>query len=531
MPAKLRWKWIVIVFVLLACIAGIIRGDIRLGLDLKGGSQIVMQIQVQDAFKVEADSAIERLGNALKDGRITYASMERNEPSSIETADGIRITVKGISPDQAAEFRRIASDVLRGNWAFISEDSSGQQLGLRPEAARQLRQDTVSQSINTLDRRINALGIAETTVQQRGGSDGVELLIQLPGLDDPARIKSMLQTAALLELCSVVDGPFPSSAAAFEAHNGILPPNTRLVRSESRPEVGTESWWLLSRSPVVTGRDLRDARVEQGEMPGTWDTGFVLTPVAAERFGRFTAANIGNRLAIVLDNVALSAPTIETRIADRGRITGASSREDAADLALNLRAGALPAGMKVTEERTVGPSLGADSIRRGMTAGVVSLLLVVSSIILYYRGTGLNAVLALLLNTVITIAALSYFGAAWTLPGIAGLVLSIGMAVDSNVLIFERIKEELNAGKRVASAISSGFDRALVTIIDSHVTTVVASAFLHVRHGNRARIRRNSGHWARREFIYSDLCISRPLRSAALAKSEIRTAEHRRVGT
>jgi preprotein translocase SecF subunit len=228
----------------------------------------------------------------------------------------------------------------------------------------------------------------------------------------------------------------------------------------------------------VTGRDVRDARAEQTDATGRWDTGFVLTQEASKRFERFTASNIGNRLAIVLDNVVLSAPTIESKISDQGRITGASSREDAADLALNLRAGSLPAGVKVIEERTVGPSLGADSIRKGISAGILGLALIIGALLVYYRGAGFNAVLALMLNTVMTVAVLSYIDATWTLPGIAGLVLSIGMAVDSNVLIFERIKEELRSGKAIPAAISSGFERAWGTIVDTHVTTVVASAFL-----------------------------------------------------
>jgi len=492
MPKNLRWKWIVIVCVLLGCLAGIVglptsgeallanwKKNVRLGLDLKGGSHIVMQIQIQDAFKVEADGAIERLRTALDTGHVSYSSMERNEPSSVETADSIRITVKGVPPDRISEFRRLASEVLGTDWSLLPGDSMMQELAIREEAAQKLRQDTVSQSINTIDRRVNGLGISETNIQRRGGSDSVEILIQLPGLDDPVRVRSMLQTAAMLELSGVLDGPFPSRTAALDSRGGVLPASAKIVQGTLRSADG-ESWWLLSRSPVVTGRDLRDARAEPGETPGRWDTEFVLTAAAAERFGSFTESNINNRLAVVLDNVVLSAPRIDTKISDRGRITGAATRNEAADLALNLRAGSLPAGIKMIEERTVGPSLGADSIRRGITAGAVGLVLVITSMIAYYRGTGMNAVLALLLNAIITVAALGYFGATWTLPGIAGLVLSIGMAVDSNVLIFERIKEELQSGKRIASAISSGFDRALVTIIDTHVTTVLASAFLFI---------------------------------------------------
>lgn len=492
MSKRLRWKWFLIASVLLACIAGVVHfpksgkelvanwnRNIRLGLDLKGGSHIVMQIQVQDAFKVEADRAIERLKQALDQAGIAHGVLERNEPDSIETAGEIQISVQGVPPDRAAELRRIIGTTLGNAWLPLPGGEAGLRLGMTREHAATLRRDTVAQCVNTIRRRIDNLGIAETSVQQRGGADSVEILIQLPGVDDPARVKGILQTAAMLEMCAVIDGPYPSEVAARSAHGAALPENAKLVRGPSEAGTG-EAWWLLSRSPVVTGGDLRDARAEAGELPGTWDTGFRLSAEAAQRFSRFTEANINKRLAIVLDNTVLSAPIIENQIADQGRIHGARTFQGAADLALNLRAGSLPAGVKVIAERTVGPSLGADSIRRGLAAGIVGLALVVASMVLYYRGAGLNAVTALLLNTVITIAALSYLEATWTLPGIAGLVLSIGMAVDSNVLIFERIKEELSAGKRISTAIANGFDRALVTIIDTHVTTVVASAFLFV---------------------------------------------------
>jgi preprotein translocase subunit SecD len=494
-PRNLRWKWILIVVVVLGCVLGIVgvpksraelaanlRENIRLGLDLKGGSHIVLQIQVQDAFKAEADLVIERLKELLKKENIEYTSIDRNEPASIEAAETIQINIKGVPTAKSSEFRRLANDVLGQQWLLSSVSETDYKMNIRNDAALKLHQDTLTQTMSTMEKKVNGLGVAEATVQQRGGSGGqAEILVQLPGVDDPARVKGILQTAALLELCEVKGGPFPSREAALSNHGGVLPSDMKLVRGSRRSGEGSEeTWWLLARSPVVTGRDLRDAQPHRGEFPGQWETSFRLTQDAAQRFERFTEANINNRLAIVLDNLVLSAPRIENRISDQGRITGASSQEEAADLALNLRAGSLPAGVRVIEERTVGPSLGADSIRRGMTAGIVGLALVVASMVLYYRGAGLNAVLALLLNTIMTIAALCYFDAAWTLPGIAGLVLSIGMAVDSNVLIFERIKEEKRSGKGVSSAISTGFERALVTIIDTHVTTVVASAFLFV---------------------------------------------------
>lgn len=489
MSTNLRWKWIVILAVMLACVAGVIgfpttseqiqanwRKNIRLGLDLKGGSHIVLQIQVQDAFKAEADRVIEQLRAALAKEQIPADSLERNDPASVETAESVEIRLKGIPVEKTGDLRRVVQDVAGTDWTLTPESGGGYRLNLRKEAAVRLRQDTLRQSMATLEKKVNALGVAEAAVQQRGGAGNEsEVLVQLPGVDDPARVKSILQTAALLELCEVKGGPYASSETALSANNGVPPGGTRLVRGTG-PDGGI---WLLARSPVVTGRDLRDARPQQNETGG-WETSFVLTQEASQRFHRFTSANIGNRLAIVLDGRVLSAPVIENAISDQGRIMGASSQQDAADLALNLRAGSLPAGLKVLQETTVLASLGADSIRRGLTAGLVGLLLVIGSMISYYRGAGLNAVAALLLNTVMTVAALSYIDATWTLPGIAGLVLSIGMAVDSNVLIFERIKEERRAGRPIAVSIGAGFDRALRTIIDTHVTTVVASAFLFI---------------------------------------------------
>jgi preprotein translocase subunit SecD len=452
--------------------------NIRLGLDLKGGSHMVLQVQVQDAFKAEADQAIERLRNAMAAKQISYDSISRNDPATFDAAGTIAIHIGGIEAQRMGEALNALRDAAGTTWHIARAGAGDHQATIRKEAQIALRQDTLNQTMETLNRKVNGLGVAEASVQQRGGSEGeAEVLVQLPGVDDPARVKAILQTSAMLELCAVKGGPYSSQQDAMAAHGGVLPAGTRLVQGVQQSAEGP-SWWLLNRSPVITGRDLRDARPQQNENGLGWDTGFVLTQEAAGRFERFTEANIRNRLAIVLDNQVLSAPVIDSKISDQGRITGGGSQQEASDLALNLRAGALPAGIKVIEERVVGPSLGADSIRRGLTAGLVGLALVIASMILYYRGAGLNAVLALLLNTILTVSALSYIDATWTLPGIAGLVLSIGMAVDSNVLIFERIKEELRAARAVPQAIVSGFQRAFVTIVDTHVTTVVASAFL-----------------------------------------------------
>jgi preprotein translocase subunit SecD len=348
---------------------------------------------------------------------------------------------------------------------------------MRPTEALELRRSTVESAIRTIKTRVDGLGLAEASVVPRGRTDGAsEILVELPGVDDPARIKQLIQTAAVLELYEVKDGPFATEEEARAKHGGVLPLNTKLIKGVGRGDNST-GWLLVTRNPVIRGGDLRDAKPVQGEM-GRWETNFVLSQDAAKKFERFTEANIGNRLAIVLDNQYRSAPTIQNKISDNGRITGAANQQDASDLALVLRAGSLPASLVYLEERTVGPSLGADSIRQGLIAGLVGVGAVVLVMLIYYRRSGINATLALILNAVILLAALSYFEAVLTLPGIAGFILTIGMAVDSNVLIFERIREELRSGKSVIAAVEMGFSKALGTIIDTHVTTVVSCAFL-----------------------------------------------------
>ena len=455
------------------------RKNIRLGLDLRGGSHLVLQVQVQDAFKAESDLLIENLKERLTGAGISYSSIDRNDPKSLEEAERIQVNVKGVPLDKTGPFRTLINDNFP-TWVLTAENATDYRLGLRPSESLALRRETVIRSINTIEKRINALGLTEPTVQQRGRTDAEsEIIVQMPGVDDPARVKQILQTTAMLELTEVKDGPFPSRESALSKHGGVLPLNTRLVKATNRPGETGEAWYLLARTPVVTGRDLRNARPSRDEF-GKWETDFTLSQDAARRFGRFTESNIGNRLAIVLDNQVRSAPTIQNRIEDNGRITGASNEQDAADLALVLRAGSLPAGIVYLQETTVGPSLGADSIREGLIAGIVGLIAVVTVMLVYYRSAGVNATLALILNAVVLVGALSYFEAVLTLPGIAGIVLTIGMAVDSNVLIFERIREELASGKAITAAVDAGFSRAFLTIIDTHVTTVVSCAFLFI---------------------------------------------------
>ncbi len=480
-----------IVATVLICVYGIIgvpksideltanwNNNIRLGLDLKGGSLLVLQVQVQDAFKSEANTLIERMKEEMGKQGVAFASFDHTDPQTLADADKIEVHVKGIPSEKTSAFRTIAGDVA-AHWVLTPVNSTDYRLTVKPTEAMQLKEDTVSRAMTTIESRINGLGLAESSVQRRGGAGSeAEILISLPGLDDPARVKSILQTAAMLELYEVKEGPFPRQEDALAKNGGVLPLNTKLMRSQPRAgSEGNEGWYLVTRTPVITGRDLRDAKPAQDEF-GKWETSFILSQDAKGRFGRFTEANVGNRLAIALDSQIRSAPTIQSRIEDQGRITGANSQQDASDLALVLRAGSLPAGVIYLQEQTVGPSLGADSIRQGLTAGLIGLVLVIVIMLAYYHTSGINATVALVLNAILLIGILAYLKAVLTLPGIAGIILLIGMAVDSNVLIFERIREELRTGKATMAAIDTGFGKAWWTIVDTHVATVVSCAFL-----------------------------------------------------
>ena len=490
MKKNVKARTIVIVATILICIYGIIglptsvtalgqnlKDNIRLGLDLKGGSHLVLEVQVQDAVKADADTTMDRLKDELKKQNITWVSMDRNDPQTVQGANDVQVTVKGVPSTQTSAFRDLINDRFP-TYLLTAVNSTDYTLKLKPSDLIDLKRDTVQRTMDTISNRIDQLGLAEKAVQQygRAGAD-YEILVQLPGVDDPARVKELIGTAAVLEIDDVKDGPFASRDALLAAHGGVLPLGTKAAKSKPRGTSAGEEWYLVSKTPVISGREMRNARAGQDEFR-KWETDFTLSPDAGKRFGRYTEANIGNRLAVVLDNQIVSVATIQSRIEDSGRITNLGSEEEADNLSKYLRSGSLPAGVKYLEERSVGPSLGADSIHEGVVAGIAGLAAVVFVMLAYYKRSGINAVLALLLNTVILLAAISYFHAVLTLPGIAGVILTIGMAVDSNVLIFERIREELRTGKGITAAVDAGFNKAWWTIVDTHVTTVVSCAFL-----------------------------------------------------
>src|SRR5712672_2216930 len=493
MNPNLKWKAVFIAVVILGCIYGLVglptfptsiadvksnfAHQIKLGLDLQGGTHLILQVQVQEAIAQETDQTVDRLTTQLRTKNIHYDEVRR--------VDDTHIVVRNIPSDQLSDFRDLVSSQLQNVWDMspTAGEPSSYMLTMRASAVAAIKETTMQQSLETIERRINALGLTEPTIQIHGRNDN-EILVQLPGEGDPSRAKAVIQAGGQLELRLVEDpSPYPSQTAALAAHGGVLPPGTELVpgRADSRnPTQDTgEVWYILSRSAVVTGRDLRSAtETRNTNNPGQWQVNFTLSSEGARRFGPFTEQNVHRQMAIVLDHRVYSAPVINSRIDDQGFIEGNFSEASAHDLARVLRAGALPASIKYLEERTVGPSLGADSIRHGVQASIVSLLVVMIFMVVYYRLSGVNAIVALILNLIILLAALAYFGAVLTLPGIAGVILTIGMGVDSNVLIFERIREELRAGKLPATAVEQGFARAWLTIIDTHITTIVSALIL-----------------------------------------------------
>jgi preprotein translocase subunit SecD len=497
MNPNLKWKAIFIAAVLVLCLYGLIgmpklptswaqvkqnfRQRIKLGLDLQGGTHMILQVQVNEAVSLHCDQSIERLRRQLADNSITYEEIRRVDDPNTGVPG---ILVRNVNPDQVGAFRDIVRDnFTEWDMAPAAGEPSGFQLTMKAAYVAEIRTSTLRQAIETIRRRIDALGLTEPVVAEHGRGEN-EILVQLPGEGDPTRAKEVIRAGGQLELRRVVgERTFPSEAETYAFYGGKLPDGTELVRGrqETREAGSTgpqEVWYVLDRVPVVTGRDLRNAVPTPGDVPGRYEVNFTLSTEAARRFGPFTEANIGRQMAIVLDRRVESAPVIQNRIEDSGRITGRFTQQEAQDLALVLRAGALPASIKYLEERTIGPSLGADSIRQGIQASVVSLVVVMAFMLIYYRLSGINAVVALVLNLVFLLAALAYAGAVLTLPGIAGVILTIGMGVDTSVLVFERIREEIRAGKASASAVEAGFANAFRTVLDTHVTTIVSCVFL-----------------------------------------------------
>jgi preprotein translocase subunit SecD len=490
MNKNLGWKLGLVGAILLAFLFGIfgvpkdfsakgmvasLQDRIHLGLDLKGGTHLILQVQVNDAVNADSDRAVERLKEALRTKKINYADISKPDP--VNSPD--KIVIKGVPPESSSDVRSIVSDRLSEYEAASGAENSW-TLTMKPQSLVSLKNQAVQQAIETIRNRIDQLGVSEPVIEEHGLGQ-YQILVQLPGVDDPARVKEIMQSTAMLEIRQALDNgqAYPDEQHALTAHNGVLPPDAVLLHGKNKGGSGTEdAVYLISRVSAVAGHDLRQASVGRDET-GRPEVNFILTGEGGRRFSRFTREHVNDYLAVVLDNKVQEVAVIKSEISDQGRISGGGMTEQyAKDLALVLNSGALPASIKYLEERTVGPSLGSDSIRAGVQAAVIGMLAVLIFMLVYYRGAGINADIALILNLVILLGFMGYFGATLTLPGIAGVILTVGMGVDSNVLIFERIREELRNGKTPPSAVEQGFGHAWITIVDTHVTTIVSAAIL-----------------------------------------------------
>ncbi len=484
MKKNLLWKVILIAAVLLVCVFGIIgrpdgfskqaiaqsiQKQIHLGLDLKGGTHLILQVVVNDAVNATTDEAAERLKEELRKANIAYADLSQTDPANHPE----QITVKGVSSDSIGDLRRIVSDRL-SEYDLGTGPEGSYTATMKPSVLSDLKTRAVQQAIQKIRERVDSLGVTEPVIQEHGLGEN-QILVQLPGVDDPARVKEIIKSTAMLEIKLVLGGPFATEQAALAQG---MQPGAILLHGRTEKNGEDEVYWV-ARTSAVAGNDLREARVGRDEF-GAPNVEFTLTREGGNRFRTFTSQNINRPLAVVLDGRVMSVANIKGEIGDRGQISGHFTQERASDLALILNSGALPASIRYIEERTVGPSLGMDSIRQGVRAALFGLVAVMIFMLIYYRGAGINANLGLVLNLFILLGFMGYFGAVLTLPGIAGVILTVGMGVDSNVLIFERIREELHNGKTPPSAVEQGFAHAWVTIIDTHVTTIVSAIILFV---------------------------------------------------
>jgi preprotein translocase subunit SecD len=438
--------------------------QLKLGLDLKGGVHLVLQVQTDDALRLETETEMERLREELRTRNIPVTSIASVNPTQFK--------VEGVPPANDADFRAAANEV-QASFDRGSGVNGTYTFTMRPNIQVNLRDEAVVQARQTIERRVNELGVTEPQIAQQGAG-GDEILVQLPGVAEVERAKAIIGSPGLLEL-KIVERVGGTKEELMV--NGKAPDGMEIVPGVSSAGDSGNVYYLVKRVAAVTGRDLRNARpsLDENNRPAV---SFTLNSEGGRKFGKVSGENIGRQLAIILDGRVQSAPTLESRITTDGRISGSFTQEEVQNLSLVLRSGALPARLNYLQERTIGPSLGADSIRSGVLASVVGLLLVVAFMLVYYKLSGVNAVVALLFNLIILLGLMAYVGAVMTLPGIAGFVLTMGIGVDSNVLIFERIKEELEAQRGVRATINAGFNRVFWTLVDTHVAALISCAFL-----------------------------------------------------
>ncbi len=467
--------------------------NINLGLDLKGGSHLVMRVKTEEYLKKLTENNESAALTAAKDAQLPVT-----DASYVAENNNYQITLNLSDTSKTPEVvEAVRKKVDFANW---TQSTSGNSViwSLPLQVQAKLKEQATDQALKIIESRINAFGVKEPTLQRQGRPDSGQILLQMPGVENPERVKTLVGETSRLELMKIVTPPNPSPVQTYPTKEAALATiggketDTRKVlpyadrdetpnASQNQQETKPKQYVVVESPAVVDGSELRDANaVSRTGSNSDYQISFSFKPSGAQKFGEWTGKNINNYMAVVLNDEVKSAAYIKSQIFDSGEISGRFSKNTADDLALTLKSGALPAAIEYQEERTVGPSLGADSIRAGVSASIGGLVLVVLFMLFYYRGSGINAVIALLLNMILTMAALVVFGSTLTLPGIAGLILGIGMAVDSNVLIFERIREELRLGFNPAESIKLGFDRAFVTIIDTHITTIISSLILYL---------------------------------------------------
>jgi preprotein translocase subunit SecD len=491
MKKNLNTKIAAIIGVLLVCIYGIfgvpsgvsgkaltaaLTKRIHLGLDLRGGAHLILQVVVSEAVSAETDNMVGLIQQDLKKAKLTYTQVYKPDPTNKSQV----IRIEGIAPSSASAVRSTLDTKYSNEYDITGGSDNTFTLTMKPNVQAALEKKTVQQAIETIRDRVDTLGVSEPEIQEYGlGAN--EILVELPGIDDLDRVKSIIQSTARLSIHAVVGGPFPDEQAALASVSGALPADEEMIHGSGALATGSDndSVYILQRTSVVAGSDFRSADPST-DQNGLRNVRFTLTNEAGDKFYEYTSANVGRSMAVVLGGRVREVANIKSAIRDTGEIEGSFSADEVEVLSKMLRTGALPASLNYLEDRTVGASLGADSIKQGVTAAVVGVLVVMIFMLIYYRGSGINADLALLLNLIILLGFMGFSTATLTLPGIAGVILTIGMGVDSNVLIFERIREEVRAGKAASAAVDQGFAHAWITIVDTHVTTIVSAAILFI---------------------------------------------------
>ena len=492
MKKNLKNQIALIVAVLLVCLYGIfgipsglggsellqsVARRIHLGLDLQGGAHLILQVQVQDAVNDDTNNTVQEIEQAMRKANLTFSQVMKPDPKRPEV-----IRISGTSPVQSNSVSTLLNGTAYSNeYDVVQDNNTTWTLTMKPVYERDLDSRTVQQAISTITDRVNALGVTEPQIEPYGlGAN--QILVELPGVSDMNEVKNMIKSTARLEIHAVAgDGqPFPTEQAALQSVNGTLPPDEEILPSEGALAGGGGGYYIVQRVAIVAGSEFRSATPGTNPNTGQRNVNFTLTDAAGDKFWDFTSANVGKYMAVVMGGSVREVASIKEPIRDSGEIEGSFSPAEVDMLSKLLRSGSLPASLTYIDENTVGATLGADSIRDGVEAAVIGIVLVWGFMLVYYKGSGVNADLALFLNLVILLAFMGFSKATLTLPGIAGVILTIGMGVDSNVLVFERIREEIRAGKSAVASVDQGFRHAWTTILDTHVTTMVSAAFLFI---------------------------------------------------